>query len=181
MDKKDLDFIHGKIEHEEKPKGNNTELQINGLPEGKDLLSASAEDLEGLDVKKEITDGNQIDMSKFDEVDGKDRNSKQAQIEKAKELEDLLGIKDANPYRTLNRDIFKENLSGMSVAEMTTLASRVGIQPSGGKNQLRGALIKSFDFYTQKHDVTVGTPARPIELDKNAPNYKESVRLFKDI
>jgi hypothetical protein len=181
MNKEDLDFIHGKIEHTGSQKQQSSELTVNGLPEGKDILSASTEELEDLKIQKQETEKQSPSLEEFEEIDGKDRNSKQKQIEKAKELEELLGIKEANPYRTLNRDIFKENLASMSVAEMTTLATRVGIQPSGGRNQLKAALIRSFDFYAQKHNVTVGTPARPIQLDKNDPNYEESVRLFKEI
>lgn len=181
MNKEDLDLVHGKVKYTENQKKQSSELTVNGLPEGKDVLSASTEELDELNIQKAETEKQGPSFEEFEEIDGKDRNSKQKQIEKAKELEELLGIKEANPYRTLNRDIFKENLSGMSVADMTTLATRVGIQPSGGRNQLKAALIKSFDFYAQKHNVTVGTPARPIQLDKNDPNYEESVRLFKDI
>ncbi len=181
MNKEDLDFIHGKKQHVEGEKKKNTELTVEGLPAGKDLLSASSDELDNLTITKQNAEGKALDIEQLEEINGKDRNSKQTQIQKAKELEALLGIKDTNPYRTLNRDIFKENLSSMSVADMTELAMRVGIQPSGGRNQLKAALLKSFDFYAQKHDVTVAAPARPIRLDKNAPNYEESVRLFKDI
>lgn len=177
MDKEDLDLIHGKVEHTETDKPSNAELTTDGV----DLLNASNEELDNLKFKKEETEKPSPDFDELEEADGKDRNSKKEQIKKAKELEELLGVKDANPYRTLNRDIFKENLASMSIADMTTLATRVGIQPSGGRNQLKGALLKSFDFYAQKHDVTVAAPAQPIQLDKNAENYEESVRLFKDI
>ena len=177
LNKDNLDLIHGKIEHEEMDKPKSAELTTEGV----DLLNASNEELDQLKVEKQETEKDSPNFDEFEEADGKDRTEKEKQIDKAKELEELLGVKDANPYRTLNRAIFKENLNSMSVADMTTLATRVGIQPSGGRNQLKAALIKSFDFYAQKHDVTVAAPARPIQLDKNDPNYEESVRLFKDI
>lgn len=178
MDKEDLNYIHGKIEYSEPEKQKNNELQLEGLGD-KDLLSASTEDLDNLKVNKQETEG--ALMPDFEETDGKDRNSKKALIAQAKELEQLLGIKDMNPYGTLSAAIFEEKLGSMSVAEMTTLASRVGVQTSGSRTQLKKALIQSFAFYAQKHNVTVSSQARPLQLDKNSPNYEESVRLFKDI
>ena len=118
-------------------------------------------------------------LEEFDVTDGKTRDEKAEQIKKARELEDLLGIKDMNPFRTLNKNIFAENLSSMSIADMTSLCNRVGINPPRSQNQMRKALSEAFDMYAQKHNVTVPSPSKPI-IDKNSPNYDSVVRLFTD-
>ena len=180
MNKDDLNYMHGKVEHKESEQPKESKLDAMSLPEGVNILNASNEELDNLEVvkdEKEVKDVEEV----LQEADGKNRSEKKQQIAQAKELEDLLAIKDANPYKTLNEDIFEENLSSMSVAEMTMLATRVGINPSGSRSQLKKSLIQSFKFYAQKHNVNVASQAKPIELDKNDPNYEESVRLFKDI
>lgn len=177
MKKEDLDFIHDKEPVEIQSPNKSEQLAAHEI----DVLTASNEELDQLTVSKEETEKNIPVIEEEGEVDGKDRDAKDKKMAEIKELEELLGIKDANPYRTLNKDIFEDNLQTMSISEMTALAMRVGVQPSGGRNQLRNALRKSFDFYVRKHDVTVAAPARPIQLDKNSPNYKEAVRLLTEL
>ena len=66
-------------------------------------------------------------LEEFNVIDGKERSEREDKIQKTKELEDLLGIKDVNPYGTNNKDVFASNLGSMSIGEMTTLAQRVGL------------------------------------------------------
>ena len=40
--------------------------------------------------------------------------------------------------------------------------------------------MKSFDFYVQKHNVTVQGEAKPI-IDPSSPDYESAVKLFKDL
>ncbi len=118
-------------------------------------------------------------LEEFDVTDGKDRSKKEEQIEKVKELEELLGMPQMNPYGTLHRDIFKQRVDASSASELTDLAARVGVPRERNMNLLRKSLMKSFDFYVQKHNVTVQGSAKPI-LDPSSPDYESTVRLFKD-
>jgi hypothetical protein len=112
-------------------------------------------------------------LQEFHVTDGKERDAKQESINEARELEDLLGIKDMNAYGT-------SNLNNMSVAEMTTLASRVGLSASSTENKttLKKKLLQSFEIYVQKHNVTVPSQPKPV-LDPNAENYDEVKKLFE--
>ena len=118
-------------------------------------------------------------LEALDVTDGKDSSSKEEQIEKVKELEELLGMPQMNPYGTLHRDLFKQRVDASSASELTDLAARVGIPRERNMNLLRKSLMKSFDFYVQKHNVTVQGAARPI-LDPSSPDYDSTVKLFKD-
>lgn len=70
----------------------------------------------------------------------------------------------------------------MTLTEMYTLASRIGLPASGFNNNrslLKKSLLRSFDHYGQKHNVTVQGQAKPI-IDKTSPNYDSVVRLFNE-
>jgi hypothetical protein len=138
--------------------------------------SAKKEGLESLPVSKGIE---RKHLEEFDVTDGKDRNKKEEEIEKVKELEELLGMPQMNPYGTLHRDIFKQRVEASSASELTDLAARVGIPRERNMNLLRKSLIQSFDYYVQKHNVTVQGSSKPI-LDPSSPDYESTVRLFKD-
>ena len=84
-----------------------------------------------------------------------------------------------NPYGTLHRDVFKQRLEASSASDLTDLAARVGIPRERNMNLLRKSLIQSFDYYVQKHNVTVQGSAKPI-LDPSSPDYDSTVKLFKD-
>lgn len=119
-------------------------------------------------------------LEEFNVVDGKERSELEEKIQKTKELEDLLGIKDVNPYGTNNKDVFASNLGSMSIGEMTTLAQRVGLPASSIDNTsvLKKNLLKSFDIYVQQNNVTVAGQAEPA-IDPKSENYNEVKKLFE--
>lgn len=173
-----LKFIDGKQDHVNSTTEPSSEFVISGLPAGKDLLNCSVEELSNVSVSKQ---NNKKNLDQFDFIDGKSREDKDKEIKKIKELEDLLGFKDMNPYGTLNKEVFAVKLDTMSLSDMYDLAGKVGIPASSANHRsiLKKNLLKSFDFYAQKHNVTVQGQAKPI-FDKNSPNYDSVVRLFKD-
>jgi hypothetical protein len=130
--------------------------------------------------KKNDLEKQKKSLEEFDVTDGKYRDDKAEQIAQARELEELLGIHEMNPYKTLNQDIFEENLESMSVSEMTDLAMHVGVTPQQNSKQLKKDLKQSFATYAKKHNVTVPSQPKPI-IDQSSPDYKKTVRLFKDI
>jgi hypothetical protein len=81
-------------------------------------------------VKKDVNDLNI--------ADGKD------DIEKIKNLEDLLGVKQTNPYGTTSEAVLEERMNEMTLTDLQTFAIRVGILPSGNKLTLKNKLKKSF-------------------------------------
>lgn len=121
-----------------------------------------------------------LDISTFEEfevTDGKSRDEEEFQ--KMKDLEDILGIKQANPYGTLNREIFEEKLSDMTMTDMQSLAMQVGYPPTRDRHALKKGLAKSFDSYLKQHSVGAVFQAKPV-FDQNSPNYKDAVKLFNE-
>ena len=119
-------------------------------------------------------------LEEFHVTDGKERDAKEERIQAARDLENLLGIKDMNPYGTNNKDVFASSLGEMSIAEMTTLASRVGLPASATENKtmLKNKLLQSFDIFVQQHNVTVAGQAQPV-ISPDDPNYNEVKKLFE--
>jgi|14BtaG_2_1085337.scaffolds.fasta_scaffold06742_5 hypothetical protein len=125
------------------------------------------------------TEKQKASMEEFIVADGKQREKKEEEIKQVKELEDLLGIEQMNPFKTLDKDIFEQNLSSMSVSDISNMCQNVGLNPPPYVNQMKKALSTAFDLYARKHNVTVQGQAKPI-IDKSSPDYDSVVRLFKD-
>jgi len=65
-------------------------------------------------------------------------------IEKVKDLEDLLGVKQVNPFGTTNMEILQENINEMTLTDLQSFAVRIGIMPSGNKLSLKNKITKAF-------------------------------------
>lgn len=116
-------------------------------------------------------------LEEFEVTDGKSRDEEEFQ--KIKDLEEILGIRQANPYGTLNREIFEEKLGDMTMTDMQSLAMQVGFPPTRDRHSLKRGLTKSFDSYLKQHSVGAVFQPRPV-FDENSPNYKDAVKLFNE-
>ena len=119
-------------------------------------------------------------LEEFDVTVGKARDAKSKAVKETRELEELLGIPQCNPYQTLSREVFAERLEHASVSELTDLAVRVGVTPAKHINLLRKDLQKSFDIFVKEHDVSIIGQAKPV-IDPSSPDYDSAVKLFGDI
>ena len=71
-------------------------------------------------------------------VDGK------SEIEKVKSLEEILGVKNANPFGTHNEEELKSMMNAMTITDLQTFGIKVGILPSGNKMILKNKILKAF-------------------------------------
>ena len=126
------------------------------------------------DAKKDLDTST---VEEFEVADGKLRN--EDEIKELRELEELFGIKESNPYGTMNRQIFAERISDMTTTDMQNLAMRVGVPPSRNGGELKRLLRNSFDSFVKRHDYGVAGSAKPI-INPNSPNYESAVKLFKE-
>jgi hypothetical protein len=115
-------------------------------------------------------------VEEFEVADGKDRDAET--IKELKAMEALFGIKEGNPYGTMNRQIFAERISDMTTTDLQNLAMRVGVPPSRNGHELKRLLKNSFDSFVKKHDFGIASAHRPV-IDENSPNYEEAKRLFQ--
>ena len=101
-----------------------------------------------------------------------------AEVEKVKELEELLGVDQMSIFKTNNLEVFKESLIEMSLTDLQTLAAEAGVFPGGNKMALKNRLEKEFVSQTKGRRVAAGAQ-RPI-LDPNDPKFDEVKRLMSE-
>lgn len=64
--------------------------------------------------------------------------------EKIKNLEEILGVKNANPFGTHDLEELKSKIDGMTITDLQTFGIKVGILPSGNKMILKNKILKAF-------------------------------------
>lgn len=77
-------------------------------------------------------------------------------LDKIRDLEALLDIPRANPFGTLDLNIFKEKVESMSLHEMGQLASRVGVALTNRPSVLKDRLIGACEDYLRRSRAVVG-------------------------
>ena len=111
-------------------------------------------------------------LDKLNLADGK------AEVDKVKELEELLGVDQMSIFKTNNLEVFKESLIEMSLTDLQTLAAEAGVFPGGNKMALKNRLEKEFVSQTKGRRVASGAQ-RPI-VDPNDPKFDEVKRLMSE-
>lgn len=137
------------------------------------LHSKLEKELKDSDPKKEL---DLSTVEEFEISDGKDRDSDT--IRELKALESLFGIKESNPYGTMNRQIFDERISDMTTTDLQNLAMRVGVPPSRNGHELKRLLKNSFDSFVKKHDYGIASAHKPV-ISEDSPNYEAIKRLMQ--
>jgi len=95
-------------------------------------------------------------------------------VQKIKDLEELVGIKETSPYGTTSLDVLEAKLSEMNMWEMQEFAVKVGVFPSGTRTALKNKLTKEFRSYNHgkgRHVImpaakSVGSHLSPKDLQK---------------
>jgi hypothetical protein len=65
-------------------------------------------------------------------------------IEKIKNLEDLLSVKQSNPFGTTSKAVLDEKMNEMTLTDLQTFAVKIGILPSGNKLSLKNKISRAF-------------------------------------
>jgi len=90
-------------------------------------------------MSKQDTSFKHVIDGKADYADGLDKDK-----QTARDLEQILGVKELNPFKTSNAEEFDRDLSDMSLNDLRTLAVKSGVFPSGNKANLKNKLRKEF-------------------------------------
>ena len=112
-------------------------------------------------------------------ADGK----KEDRVKKARELEEMVGISDVNPYGTTIASVFDDKLDQMTLVDLQSLAVKVGEFPSGTQTTLKKKLKKSFRDY-QRGSGSFVAPSLAQEVssgvDRDSPEFKKALKLMKE-
>lgn len=101
-------------------------------------------------------------------------------IEKVKQLEEILGIRKSNPFGTSNIDIFREKLSEMTIVDMQHMCEKIGIFASGSRQQIKDKLLREFKS-TNKGTISMLVNNPSLILDPNNPDHKETIKILREI
>lgn len=101
-------------------------------------------------------------------------------IQKIKELEDILGIKKMNPFGTSNLEIFKEKLNEMTILDMQNMCEKIGIFGSGSRLDLKEKLLRQFKSHNKGSiSMTVQSPA--FQLDPKNPDHQKTLKILREL
>ena len=101
-------------------------------------------------------------------------------IQKVKQLEEILGIKKSNPFGTSNIDIFREKLSEMTIVDMQHMCEKVGIFASGSRQEIREKLLREFKS-TNKGTISMLIENPSLVLDPNNPKHQKTLKILREI
>ena len=111
-------------------------------------------------------------LKKMSLADGK------MEVSKVRELEEILGVDQMNVFRTNDIEVFKENISEMSLSDLQSLAAEAGVFPGGNKMTLKNRLEKEFINQTKGRRFAAG-PQKPI-IDPKDPKFEELKKLMSE-
>lgn len=106
-------------------------------------------------------------------ADGKNHD-----LQKAKDIEDLISVNRKDPFRTLDGSDFEESLSSMSFSDMQEFAVSAGIFPSGTKTTLKNKILKEYRAKATgaKRSGQVTKPS----IDPKSQQAKDLLRLLNE-
>ena len=78
-------------------------------------------------------------------------------VDKVRELEEILGVDQMNIFRTNDLEVFKENLDEMTLTDLQTLAAEAGVFPGGNKMALKNRIKKEFVSQTKGSRLASGS------------------------
>jgi len=115
-------------------------------------------------------------VEKLEVIDGK-----QKEIQKIKELEEILGTAEVNAFGTNSMEVLEDNLKGLTLADLQTFAVKVGVLPSGNKTNLKNKIFKTFrETPGAGAGYNVGAMDQPI-VDPNSDIGKKALKAIGDL
>ena len=111
-------------------------------------------------------------LKKMSLADGK------MEVSKVRELEEILGVDQMNVFRTNDIEVFKENISEMSLSDLQSLAAEAGVFPGGNKMTLKNRLEK--EFINQEINYLIRTKYNFIHYNPFPKVKSSSIDEFKN-
>lgn len=100
------------------------------------------------------------------------------EVDKVRELEELLGVNQVNVFKTNDLQVFKDNLSEMTLTDMQALAVEAGVFPAGNRSALKQKLVKEFVSQTKGSRYAAGEQ-KPI-VDPSDPKFEQVKKLMSE-
>lgn len=102
-----------------------------------------------------------------------------AEAAEARNLEDLLGFKETNPFGVSSAEEFDSTIEELQLSNLQELAVKAGVFPSGTKATLKTKLRKAFNQYTHGGARKVVQITKPI-VDPDSKEGKALLKLMQE-
>lgn len=110
------------------------------------------------------------------EMEYADGKVAEGDLQKARNLEQLLTVNTKSPFSTADGSDFEDSLASMSFTDMQELAVRAGVFPSGSRTTLKNKLIKEYKARALGQ-YRKGQVTRP-SLDPKSKRAKDLLKLI---
>jgi hypothetical protein len=107
-------------------------------------------------------------------VDGKAQD-----IAKIKELQELMGIKQANPFGVSTASELNEKMDEMNLSDLQALAVKAGLFPSGSRLTLKNKLLKEF-YSTPGAGAGVDVGFQKPVANPDSPEGQDLIKLMNE-
>ena len=96
--------------------------------------------------------------------------------ERVEQTEQIFGATTINPFGTNDKELFEKTLQSMARVDMQQLAYRVGVNPHLPVPSLKAALLRKFEFYSNKSPRVKMPPVKEFDMDKIPDTLKTYLR-----
>ena len=109
--------------------------------------------------------------------DGRDHLAEE--VAEARNLEDILGFKETNPFGVSSEEELEEALEERQLTDLQEMAVTAGVFPSGTKATLKNKLRKAFKSYTHGGSKKVVQITKPI-VDPESKQGKDLLKIMQE-
>jgi hypothetical protein len=99
--------------------------------------------------------------------------------EEARNLEDILGFKETNPFGVSSAEELETALEELQLTNLQEMAVNAGVFPSGTKATLKNKLRKAFNQYTHGGSRKVVQVTKPM-VDPESEQGKKLLKLMSE-
>jgi len=117
-----------------------------------------------------------IKLSELDYSSGKLDDETLSRIE---DLEDILGVREVNPFGTNDSVIFEQQLKEMTLSDLQNLCGKIRLFASGNTRELKEKLRKEFRRVT-KGQKTIAIPTQNSVCDPKHPNHDKAKKILSE-
>lgn len=147
----------------------------NILSDEKNLLSAQPMNLSTLE---QVNGQSSEQPSALDNLELANGQLQETELDRIKKLEQVLCTAQTNPFGTTEFGIFEQNLEGMTMASLQSLAQRVGVNPWSSMPEVKKDLKTAFVHTNSQGTLKQRPPTKNRTLNPNDPKDLKVMQLL---
>lgn len=119
-----------------------------------------------------------VNPSALDNLELANGQLQETELDRIKKLEQVLCTAQTNPFGTTEFGIFEQNLEGMTMASLQSLAQRVGVNPWSSMPEVKKDLKTAFVHTNSQGTLKQRPPTKNRTLNPNDPKDLKVMQLL---